>query len=294
MNNTHDFIQIREGVDLEISSRNFLPYRQIERLGQGCSASVDKVEDTTTGQVFAHKLFRRYDGRNIPKFKKIIHNEVSIIRRLSSHPHIIRLFATYTCGREFGMILTPVADSGDLANYLQTISDSGNPPTAEQFTTLQRAFGCLASSLAFIHRRTIRHKDIKPQNILIHQGCVIYTDFGIALDASESTTTTGRPEAFTRRYCSPEVANWDKRNRKSDVFSLGCVFLEILAVLEPHLDLENSREVAYYEIINDLRSALNHKRTVSSHWSELVRVCVIMLEPNPGRRISADDLLNEL
>src|SRR5205823_1519628 len=81
-------------------------------------------QDTTNDQMFAHKRYRRYHGPNIDKFKQEVQNEIKIIRRLSSHPHIIRVFATYTCGRELGMILTPVAESGDLASYLQTISDS--------------------------------------------------------------------------------------------------------------------------------------------------------------------------
>ena len=103
--------------------------------------------------------------------------------------------------------------------------------------TLWKAYGCLASGLAFIHKQTIRHKDIKPQNILIHQGNVLFTDFGISVDFSEHgrSTTTGHPQSFTRKYCAPEVANWDKRNSKSDVFSLGCVYAEILDALQPNL-----------------------------------------------------------
>ena len=61
---------------------------------------------------------------------------------------------------------------------------------------LQRAIGCLASGLAFMHEQTIRHKDIKPQNILIHGGSVLYTDFGISLDFGQqgNSTTTGNPQ----------------------------------------------------------------------------------------------------
>ncbi|PVH98199.1 kinase-like protein, partial [Periconia macrospinosa] len=234
-------ITVREGADLQISDHNVLPYKVIRNLGMGGCASVEMVEDTTTGQLFAHKIFRRYHGPNLKKFRLEVRNEIKIMRRLSSHPHIIRLFATYACKRDFGMILTPVADGGDLATYLLNILDSGNPPTAENRAVLMRAFGCLANGLAFIHKQTIRHKDIKPQNILIHQGRIIYTDFGIAFDATQhdSTTTTGRPNAFTRRYCAPEVASWAKRNRKSDIFSLGCVFIEVLTVLEPLLHSEH-------------------------------------------------------
>jgi WD40 repeat protein/tRNA A-37 threonylcarbamoyl transferase component Bud32 len=286
-------IHVSEGDDLDITNRKFLPYEHIETLGVGGYASVEMVRDTTNGRVFAHKRFRRYHGPYIDKFKKEFQNEVKIIRRLHPHPHIIRVFATYVCGREVGMILTPVADCGDLATYLQTIADSGKPPTTEQCTILERAFGCLASGLAFIHEQTIRHKDIKPQNILIHQGLVIYTDFGIALDASEydNTTTTGTAYAFTYRYCAPEVATSARRNRKSDVFSLGCVFTEILAILDPRIRLENVEASAYHKNIDGIRATLNRCKTTRS---DLIRVSIDMLETEPNYRISTKEIVNKL
>jgi len=291
-----NLIKFYEGADLQIVDRNVLPYKIIKSLGVGGCASVEMVEDITTGQVFAHKLFRRYHGPNLDGFRQEVQNEVKIMRRLSPHPHIISLFATYSCNRDFGMILTPVADDEDLATYLQKISDSGTPPTTKNCTVLVCAFGCLASGLAFIHKQTIRHKDIKPQNILIHQGRIIYTDFGIAFDATQqdSTTTTGRPNAFTRRYCAPEVASWAKRNRKSDIFSLGCVFIEILTILEPLLYSEHLKAPAYHEVIEDLRNDLNHKQTTNPHWSGLVRICANMLEPDIDHRISTEGLLTEM
>lgn len=293
---TPNLIPVREGDDIDIPTRDVLPYTHIKSLGMGSSSFVEMVRDTTSGQVFAHKVFRRYHGPNTGKFRRDVRNEIEILRRLSSHPHIIRVFATYTCGRDIGIIFTPVADSGDLANYLQNILDFGNPPTIEQCAILKRAFGCLASGLAFIHKKAIRHKDIKPQNILIHKGIVIFTDFGIALDASlhDTTTTIGTPEAFTRRYCAPEVANWAKRSRKSDIFSLGCVFIEMLAVLQPNIKLGDLGMLAYYEVINDLRDVLNRSKRVSLRFNELIRVCFRMLEPDPEHRISAEELLNAL
>jgi len=287
---------VREGDHLDIPNRTCLPYRHIKALGMGGSAFVEMARDETNGQVFALKHFRRYHGPNINEFKRGFRNEVNILQRLSPHPHIIRAFATWACGRELGIVLTPVADGGDLACYLQTILDLGNPPTTEQCTVLNQAFGCLASGLAFIHKQTIRHKDIKPQNILIHQGCVIYTDFGIALDTSQldNTATDGTAQAFTFRYCAPEVAQSDRRNRKSDVFSLGCVFTEILSVLEPQIQLPQLGRAAYHKIIEDLQDVLNYSKQASPQRSQLFHACLNMLERRPQDRISAEELVREL
>jgi serine/threonine protein kinase len=288
-------LEILEGQHLDIASLDVLPIKSVQHLGMGSSASVEMVQLTTNGLHLAHKIFRKAYGQKLDEAKKEFHNEIAITKRLSPHHHIVRVFATYTCGRTLGMLLTPVA-SGDLATYLQTIQDSGLSTTPEQTAILDRSFGCLANGLAFIHKHTIRHKDIKPHNILIHNGRVLYTDFGISLDASqqEDTSTTGNPGAFTRRYCALEVARWEKRNRKSDVFSLACVFVEVLAVLELQVPLKSFQSRCYWEAIDDLRDILLDTSTHLTNRSPLFRICYEMLEPNCENRLGAETLLDKI
>jgi serine/threonine protein kinase len=75
----------------------------------------------------------------------------------------------------------------------------------------------------------IRHKDIKPQNILVKGMNVLITDFGTALDWSKDSgaTTSGHPGPTSVNYIAPEVAEHEDRNESSDIWSLGCVFLEM-------------------------------------------------------------------
>lgn len=261
----------------------------------GKGAVVDVVEEETSDQKFAHKIFRRCYGSGLGKFQQAFKNEIDIIKRLHSHPHIIQVCWSYTCGRDFGMLLTPVASDGDLRAYLHTIKDTGEPLTTEQSFVLGRSFGCLASGLAFIHSHTIRHKDIKPQNILVHEGQMIFTDFGIALDASgQDTTTTGTPEAYTKRYCAPEVADWEPRNRKSDVFSLGCVFMEIMAVLAPDVDMGVSDSRPYWQRIGNVQNNLTRLSTSTSGLDQLFPVFSSMLEPKSEHRIEAKVVLHQI
>ncbi|PVH96476.1 kinase-like protein [Periconia macrospinosa] len=271
---------LRQGQHIQITHLNQLPFQYHGVLGSGGSATVQEIEIQATGQRFAHKLLHRYPGKDLDKWNETVRNEINIMKRLKSHPHMVQLFGTYTCGREVGMLLLPVAEDGDLQAYLQGIQDAQLPATTIQRSVLYHAFGCLASGL----------------NILIHNGRVIYTDFGISLDATDldQTTTTGPPESFTRRYCAPEVANQDRRNRKSDVFSLACVFVEILAALEPDFDSIVSDGSPYWQLAENIREALNTFQTSNSRQAELLHTIRAMLEPTGENRIGADDLLHRV
>ena len=153
---------ILEGQHLDIRDEDVLSFKHVKQLGVGGNAIVETAQLTTDGRQFAHKIFRRSYNQKPGRVKQSFRNEVKIIKRLSPRIHIIRLFATYTCGRTPDMLLTPVTNNGDLATYLQAILDSENPPTIEQMVILESAFGCLTNGLAFIYKHTIRHKDIKP------------------------------------------------------------------------------------------------------------------------------------
>jgi serine/threonine protein kinase len=286
---------IVKGGHQDLKKGSTLPFRYVGKLGTGMSAVVDEVEDPISGRTFAQKVFRNYSG-NSKFFKEAFKNEVDIMKRLHSHPHIVQVYWSYTRGRELGMLLTPVASDKDLGSYLLDIQDTGEGPTLEQRDVLLRAFGCLASGLAYIHRHTIRHKDIKPQNILVHNGRMIYTDFGIALDADgQNTTTTGIAESFTRRYCAPEVANNKPRNRKSDVFSLGCVFFEMLALLYPESGLNTQDPRPYWEQAQEYRSPLWQllefaDREPGARSHKLSLLCYVMTLKHVGYRFDAASL----
>jgi serine/threonine protein kinase len=114
-------------------------------------------------------------------------------KQLAPHSHVVRVFAIYVAKREVRLILQPFADGGDLENFLQDFRET-NSHDARNRWILTSAFTCLASALSFMHRQKVLHKDIKPSNILIHQGLVVYTDFSYSLNHSDGieSTTTGR------------------------------------------------------------------------------------------------------
>jgi serine/threonine protein kinase len=115
-----------------------------------------------------------------------------------------------------------------MATYMSHSADS-----ADEKSVLRTFFGCLANGLQYLHNAKIRHRDIKPENILVKGEMVYLTDFGISLDWEDlSGSTTTADSAKTILYCAPEVANYQPRNSSSDVWSLGCVFLEMVTTLK--------------------------------------------------------------
>lgn len=86
--------------------------------------------------------------------------------------------------------------------------------------------------MKYLHDNKIRHKDLKPVNILLHYDNTLYiTDFGISKDSKDADdSVTSGPEVGTLKYCAPEISRGEPRNRSADIYSLGCTFLEMATV----------------------------------------------------------------
>jgi len=168
-------------------------------------------------------------------------NEVEHLQRLR-HPHIIQLVGSYLQGKKFAILLYPVAQ-WNLSSFLELCQEANtkrditsNKPELE---ALPGFFQCLSHALANIHANNMKHMDIKPQNVLVRaadnfpDGYRVYlADFGISKKfAADELSQTDGVTALTRKYCAPEVYNGDLRGRSADIFSLGCVFLEMATVM---------------------------------------------------------------
>ncbi|KAF2030981.1 kinase-like protein [Setomelanomma holmii] len=273
-----------------------LPYKHIRVLGKGNSGFVEEVQDRSTGAVYARKHIPivRYKREDL---EKVFRNELKTIQGLEIHHHFVKVYATYVTPENFGLVLQPVASGGDLHKFLvafwgivDSTRETGRPDDRLVImrAVLRRAFGCLAVGLAFMHQRRIRHRDIKPGNILIHNGEVIYTDFGYSFDFSgfDGSTTEGIPKAFTRRYSSPEIVEEEPRNRKSDVFSLGCVFLELLSALAQDRSLEATENVRFSAEMDMLHQRLATVN-VDSIPDSLIDTIMCMTRREPSKRLCA-------
>lgn len=199
---------------------------------------------------FAVKRYGKIASKE--KTKKEINNMKDL-----RHPHVAALLGTFTSSRGLHILSFPAA-CFDLELFMQWIShditqsekEPQKPtvpgecpnynwpltvPKDSKLMALQSYFYCLVRALEYVHKSGIRHKDIKPGNILIDlSGAIILTDFGIAkkFEYGHSLETTTGIE-YTNAYAAPECKDRTGRvrNEKTDVFSLGCVFLEMASLL---------------------------------------------------------------
>lgn len=158
--------------------------------------------------------------------------------------------------------------------------------------------------------------DVKPQNILIRQNLVqedwkgwrVYiADFGLSCDYTAQGHSQSDERTFlTPRYCAPEVYNFELRGRAADIFSLGCVFLEIMTVLtgqHPHEFAEfRSRESgndAFHATLDRVAlwcESYFHKGIGDTHTTSLridSSVCALvekMVRMDPSQRPTASEL----
>ncbi|KAF2233283.1 kinase-like protein, partial [Viridothelium virens] len=205
-------------------------FRRVRRLGEGGFATVDEVVGNLSSKHFALKRMPRHTFFETDRSRlEAVKNELQSLKRLS-HKHIVQLVGSFTDHEGIGLLMTPVAKQ-NLAEFMTARVDKDGQE--DRRFLLRNFFGCIASAVDYLHSQNIRHKDIKPQNILVKDTKVYITDFGTSRMwiKDDTDTTEGTVSAFTQRYSAPEVIHSQKRNKSADIWSLGCVFLEMAVVL---------------------------------------------------------------
>ncbi|KAJ9124636.1 hypothetical protein QFC24_003003 [Naganishia onofrii] len=199
-------------------------------IGVGEFSTVWKVREKRDGTVWAVKRGKPYVGEK-DRTRQL--EEVAILSTLAAAPHsnILQFQEAWEEKRQLH-IRTALADCGDFATYLQSISDDGGLDEGRSWKVLHELLG----GLRHIHSLGILHLDLKPANILIDQsGTLQISDFGLSIRLA-SLTSDGYPvvpagdslnvREGDREYLSPEMLE-GVYGTFSDVFSLGATMLEV-------------------------------------------------------------------
>ena len=198
----------------------------IEReLGEGGMATVYLAQDLKHHRKVAVKVLRPELAAAVGAERFL--REIETMAGLR-HPHVLPL---YDSGHDHGLLfyVMPFVEGGSLRDHLDR---ERQLPLDDAL----RIVSAVADALSYAHGRGVIHRDIKPENILLENGHAVVADFGIAHAVSESggekLTRTGAVLG-TPQYMSPEQANAEVVDPRSDLYSLGCVAYEMLAGAPP-------------------------------------------------------------
>jgi serine/threonine protein kinase len=190
---------------------------EIARGGMGV---IFKALHTTLNRIVAIKVLHgQFSGD--PAFLKRFQREARAMARLD-HDNIIRVFdvAEDTDGSQY--IVMEFFDGSDLKRMLL---EKGKLSTGEVLSMGIQ----IGEALSYAHSQGIVHRDVKPGNIMVDKrGRIKIADFGIAAASDEMSVTVTGQIIGTPEYMSPEQAKGEHLDGRSDLYSLGMVFFEML------------------------------------------------------------------
>ncbi|MGE5275560.1 MAG: protein kinase domain-containing protein [Acidobacteriota bacterium] len=265
-----------------LTGRTIGHYSVLERLGEGGMGVVYKARDVRLGRVAALKVMRP-DPQGDDAQKRRFLREAQTASALN-HPGIVTVYEIDAdAGLEY--IAMEFLSGGSLANLI-----AAGPLPPERALGLMRQ---VAEALAAAHAAGIVHRDLKPSNIMLASGDrVKIVDFGLARAAGMSPaeptadpiTRTGTVLG-TPPYMSPEQISGRAVDARSDIFSLGTIFYELLAGRRPFG--EDSGTLTLVAILYEAPSPL---AGVSPAIAQLLDRC---LQKDPGERFSSAADLKE-
>ncbi|MFE0508987.1 protein kinase [Streptomyces sp. NPDC058964] len=219
-------------------------YRLTHRLGRGGMAEVFAAEDVRLGRTVAVKLLRA-DLAEDPTSKARFTREAQSVAGLNHHA----IVAVYDSGEDFvgGQSVPYIVMELVEGRTIRDLLLNAEAPGPEQALIIVSG---VLEALAYSHQHGIVHRDIKPANVIITtNGAVKVMDFGIAraLHGASTTMTQTGMVMGTPQYLSPEQALGKAVDHRSDLYAVGCLLYELLA-LRPPFTGETPLSVVYQHV----------------------------------------------
>lgn len=251
-------------------------------LGQGGMGAVYKARDRELDRLIALKVIRpelATDPAILARFKQEL-----ILSRNITHKNVVRI---YDLGEAEGIrfISMEYVDGEDLRTILRR---QGKFAPGEAIAVVEQV--CRALDCA--HTEGVIHRDLKPQNIMRDKhGRIVVMDFGLARSLGETGMTQTGAIVGTMEYMSPEQALGSSLDQRSDIFSVGLIFFELLTGRAPY-EADTAIASLMKRTREDARSASEIEASVPKSLSAIVSRC---LEREPANRYhSAVELLQQL
>ncbi|NTW04934.1 MAG: Stk1 family PASTA domain-containing Ser/Thr kinase [Peptococcaceae bacterium] len=257
-------------------------YEIVEQLGGGGMAIVFKGKDIILNRWVTIKLLRS-EYTSDEEFVRRFRREAQSVASLS-HPNIVSI---YDVGMEDNLhyLVMEYVDGEDLRSIIKK----------EGYIQEERAARIviqICDALEHAHENNIVHRDVKPHNILItRSGRAKLTDFGIAREASTATMTGSDTIIGSVHYLSPEQARGEVAGPKSDIYSLGISFYEMLTGNLPFTG-DSAVAIALKHIQEEPQPPGTLKPTISK---DVEHVVLRALQKDPEKRYrSIGDMAKQL
>lgn len=195
-------------------------YEILELLGEGGMGAVYKARDTAVDRLIALKLIRPELAGNpaiLQRFKQEL-----VLARQVTHRNVIRI---YDLGEADGLtfITMEYVEGQDLRSLLRA---QGKFPMAEAVAITEQ----IIAGLQAAHAEGVIHRDLKPGNIMRDpQGRIVVMDFGLARTLGGDSMTQTGVMVGTMEYMSPEQAQAQPVDARSDLYTVGLIFYELLS-----------------------------------------------------------------
>lgn len=264
-------------------------YEIIKTIGESASGTVYQARQRLVDRIVAIKMLSESvvcDETSLKRFQR----EAKIASSLD-HPHIARVYAFGVTPDEGPFLVMEFLEGKTLAAI---INECGRLPI-ERFKSV---FAQVCDGLEYAHSKGIIHRDISPSNIMLlsKEGSdeVKILDFGTAHQAADqkSTATSTASQKFaagTPFYMSPEQCRGEKCDRRSDIYSLGCVMYESLCGRPPF-----SGETAAAVMLQHLHETARTFNKVDPALSlppSLVELVFLCLSKDPDSRPQSADVV---
>jgi CHASE2 domain-containing sensor protein/tRNA A-37 threonylcarbamoyl transferase component Bud32 len=259
-------------------------YEIMKELGRGAMGTVYLGRDPRINREVAIKTlrFEDFEEDQVAELKKRFFREAEAAGKLS-HPNIVTI---YDVGEDYDVayMAMELLDGADLTKYCQK-------DTLLSLPEVGRVIVSVSQALDYAHENGVVHRDIKPANIMVlKNGEIKVADFGIARVMASSRTQTGVIMG-TPSYMSPEQISGQKVDGRSDLFSLGVVFYELLTAEKPFGG--ESITTLMYNITNSPPTPLRDYAPAAPEFCETI-IMKLLAKDKETRYQRGQELANEL